>query len=81
MMKRAITILPPLCALLVFGACAAKRHVRVAPLFADDPYWTQVAPKEESTVLVTEGDLQRNYSPIARIFVDSVGWDKNLSFT
>jgi hypothetical protein len=58
----------------------AQRHVRVAPLFADDPYWARVAPKPETAVLVTEGDLQRKYRPIARIFVDSVGTDKSLSF-
>jgi uncharacterized protein YbjQ (UPF0145 family) len=79
-MKRAITMLPALCALLFLGACAAQRHVRVAPLFADDAHWAQVAPKDESAVLVTEGDLQRKYRSIARIFVESVGRDKNLSF-
>lgn len=55
-------------------------HVRIAPVFADDSYWARVAPKDGSTVLVTEGDLQRKYRPIARIFVDSVGRDKNISF-
>jgi hypothetical protein len=79
-MKQAIALLSVLCALVFLAACAAQRHVRVAPLFADDPYWARVAPKDESAVLVTEGDLQRKYRPIARIFVDSVGRDKSLSF-
>ena len=79
-MKRTIAMLPMLCALLFLVACVAQRYVRVAPLFADDPYWAKVAPKPESAVLVTEGDLQRKYRPIARIFVDSEGWDKSLSF-
>jgi hypothetical protein len=60
--------------------CVAQRNVRVAPLFADDPYWTQVKPKDEAQVLVTEGDLRRKYRPIARIFVDSVGTEKELTF-
>jgi len=44
--------------------CAAACHVRIAPVFADDPYWAHVAPKDKFTVLVTEGDLQRKYRPI-----------------
>ena len=79
-MNRTTSILALLCALVFFAACAAQRHVRVAPLFADDPYWTRITPKLESTVLVTEGDLRRKYRPIARIFVDSVGIDKSISF-
>ena len=67
-------------ALCLFTACMAERHVRVAPLFADDPYWTKVVPKIDSNVLVTEGDLHRRYRPIARIFVDSAGRDKSVSF-
>jgi hypothetical protein len=65
---------------LAFASCVATRHVRVAPLFADDPYWSAVVPKGESDVLVTEGDLQRKYHPIARLFVDSTGTDQNISF-
>ena len=80
-MRRTITMSALVCALMLLASCAAHRNVRVAPLFADDPYWTQVAPKAESALVVTEGDLQRKYRPIARIFIDSVGWDKNLSFT
>ena len=79
-MKRTIALLAVLSVLAVLAACAAQRHVRVAPLFADDPYWVRVAPKPESAVLVSEGDLQRKHRPIARIFVDSVGTDKSLSF-
>ncbi len=69
-----------LCALAFFTSCAAERNVRVAPLYADDPYWSQVTPKPNSAVFVTEGDLKRKYRPIARIIVDSVGGDKSLSF-
>lgn len=79
-MKQSIALLSVLCALVFLAACAAPRHARVAPLFADDPYWSRVDPKHESAVLVTEGDLQRRYRPIAKIFVDSVGRDKSLSF-
>lgn len=68
-------------ALPLASACAAKRYVRVAPLYADDPYWTHVIPKPDSAVLVTEGDLERKYRPIARVFVESVGTDKNISFS
>jgi hypothetical protein len=79
-MNRLIVMLFLLCPLLFLSACMATRHVRVAPFYADDPYWTQVTPKPESAVLVTEGDLQRKYRPIARIFIDSVGRDIDLSF-
>jgi len=80
-MKRTIAMLFVLCSLGLLVACVAQRHVRVAPLFADDPYWARVAPKPETAVLVTEGDLQRKYRTIARIFVDSVGRDKSFSFS
>lgn len=64
---------------LILG-CAAKREVRIAPLYADDPYWTHVIPKADSAVLVTEGDLHQKYTPIARLFVESTGRDKGRSF-
>ncbi len=73
-------ILPVLCALVFLEACTAPRNVRVAPLFADDPYWAHVAPKQESEVFVTEGDLQRKYRPIAKIFVESKGKKLTHSF-
>lgn len=80
-MKSTMALASVLCILMFFGSCAARRNVRVARLFADDPYWAQVLPtKDESKVLVTEGDLHRKYHPIAQIFVDSVGWKKELSF-
>jgi hypothetical protein len=69
-----------LASLTLLASCAAKREVRVAPLFADEPYWTTVVAKPEKDVLVTEGDLQRKYRPIARIFVESVGTNKSVSF-
>lgn len=79
-MKHRTAVLALLYIVALLVGCTAARHVRVAPLFADDPYWGQVAPKDASTVLVTEGNLKRNCRPIARIFVDSVGSDKNISF-
>jgi hypothetical protein len=79
-MKRIVIVWALACVLMLLVACAAHRNVRIAPLFADDTYWTQVVPKPESVVLVTEGDIRRKYRPIARIFVDSIGRDKNLSF-
>ena len=66
-------------ALLVLLACSAPRNVRVAPLFADDPYWSSVKPRLPSEVIVTEGDLIRKYRPIARILVDSVGRDRSVT--
>jgi hypothetical protein len=65
---------------LAFVGCAARRHVRVAPLFVDDAYWSQVTPKKESEVIVTEGDLKRKYKPIATVFVDSIGREPDISF-
>lgn len=59
--------------------CVAARHVRVAPLFADDPYWSRAKPRPPSEVIVTEGDLLREYRPIARIIVDSVGSDRSIT--
>ncbi len=78
-MKRRIG-LAVICATTLLVGCAAARHVRTAPLFADDQYWERVVPKDKSAVLVTEGDLQRKYRPIAKIYVESVGRDKNISF-
>jgi hypothetical protein len=65
---------------LVMVGCAARRNARIAPLYADDPYWQQYVAKAPSEVLVTEGDLRKKYRPIARIFVDSSGTEKSLSF-
>lgn len=80
-MKSNMALATVLCVLMLSTSCTARRNVRVARLLADDPYWAQALPtKDESTVLVTEGDLQRKYHPIARIFVDSVGWKKEVSF-
>ena len=69
-----------LMAMALGGCLAAKRHVRVAPLFADDVYWTHVTEKPISEVMITEGDLKRKYKPIAKIFVDSIGTDPSISF-
>jgi hypothetical protein len=79
-MRQATIVISVLCVALLLKGCTAPRHVRIAPLFADDPYWSHVTPKPESAVLVTEGDLKRKYRPIAKIFIDSVGRDINLSF-
>jgi hypothetical protein len=60
MLTRRLVPLLLLCGLAVAG-CAAPRNVRVAPLYADDPYWHKVAQKQAERVLVTEGDLRRKY--------------------
>jgi hypothetical protein len=78
-MKRILVVLLLVC-LVVFVGCAAKRRVRVAPLYADDPYWAQVEKRPIDGIIVTEGDLRRKYTPIAKIFVESVGWKKEISF-
>jgi hypothetical protein len=79
-MRKKLLLAAILLPLGLFG-CAVKRQVRVAPMYADDPYWATVVPKPDSAVLVTEGDLQRKYRPIARVFVESVGSDKGRSFS
>jgi len=77
-MKKTLLIL--MAVALVGCMVPAKRHVRVAPLFADDVYWTHVTEKPVSEVMITEGDLKRKYKPIAKIFVDSIGTDPSISF-
>lgn len=78
-LTRTAAILSLLCTLVLIAACASPRNVRVAPLFADDPYWQRITPKPTTAILVTEGGLLRKYRPIARIFVDSVGDDRTIS--
>jgi len=65
---------------MLFCGCVASRNVRVARLYADDPIWQTLSPKDPNEVIITEGDLKRKYKPIAKIFIDSVGSKVEISF-
>ena len=66
--------------LTLLASCnTAKRHVSVAPRFADDPYWSSIVEKKRDEVFMTDGDLRRSYTVIAVITVESTGTEREIS--
>ena len=69
-----------LCLLLL--GCAGVPTTRVRPYSWDDPYWKAeiYESKDPESVIVTEGDLYRNYREIATIYTEGRPKDKQEAF-
>ena len=67
---------------LLFFGCTGIPTTQVRPYSWDDPYWQ--APNYESkdpeSVIVTEGDLTRNYREVATIYTEGRPKDKQEVF-
>ena len=73
--------IPFLCLLLL--GCAGVPTSRVRPYSWDDPYWQaeNYKSKDPESVIVTEGDLTRNYREVATIFTEGRPKNKEEAFT
>ena len=72
------TYLPFTILCLLFLGCAGKPSTVISPYSWDDPYWKaqNYESRDPQNVIVTEGDLQRNYREVATIFTE--GGPKDL---
>jgi hypothetical protein len=72
----------PLLSLLLSG-CAGSPTTRISPYSWDDPYWKaeNYESKEPESVIVTEGDLERNYREVATIYTEGRPKDKQEAFS
>jgi hypothetical protein len=68
----------PLLSLLLSG-CAGVPTTRVSPYSWDDSYWKaqNYESKDPESVIITEGDLQRNYREVATICTEGGPKDKD----
>ena len=57
---------------LLFFGCAANSTAVISPYSWDDPYWKaqNYESKDPENVIVTEGDLTRNYREVAKIYTE-----------
>ena len=69
-----------LCLLLL--GCAGVPTAVVSPYSWDDPYWKaeNYESKEPESVIVTEGDLTRNYREVATIYTEGRPKNKEEAF-
>ena len=74
------SLLPFLCLLLL--GCAGGPTARVSPYSWNDPYWKaeNYESKDRESVIVTEGDLTRNYREVATIRTEGGPRDKQEAF-
>ena len=74
-------LLPFLC--LLFLGCAGSPTTRVRPYSWDDPYWKaqNYESKDPESVIITEGDLQRNYREVATIHTEGGPKDQEEAFS
>ena len=67
-------VLDSLLPLLLFllPGCAGNPTIVVSPYSWDDPYWKaqNYESKDPENVIVTEGDLTRNYREVAKIYTE-----------
>ena len=68
--------------LLLWG-CAGNPTTVVSPYSWDDPYWQaqNYESKDPESVIVTEGDLTRNYREVATIYTEGGPKDKEEAFS
>ena len=68
---------------LLFFGCAGSPTTRVSPYSWDDPYWKAQnhESKDPENVIVTEGDLERNYREVAKIYTEGGPKDKEEAFS
>ena len=67
---------------LLFLGCTGIPTTRVRPYSWDDPYWKaeNYESKDPESVIVTEGDLTRNYREVATIHTEGRPKDKQEAF-
>lgn len=72
----------PLLSLLVSG-CAGSPTTVVSPYSWDDPYWKAeiYESKNPESVIVTEGDLDRYYREVAKIYTEGRPKNKEEAFS
>ena len=68
---------------LLFLGCAGVPTTRVRPYSWDDPYWKAeiYESKDPKSVIVTEGDLYRNYREMATIYTEGRPKNKEEAFS
>ena len=76
------TYLPFTFLCLLFLGCAGKPTTVISPYSWDDPYWKaqNYESRDPQNVIVTEGDLQRNYREVAKIYTEGGPKDKEEAF-
>ena len=67
---------------LVFLGCAGSPTTVISPYSWDDPYWKaeNYESKDPESVIVTEGDLVKDYKEVARIYTEGGPKDKEEAF-
>ena len=67
---------------LLFLGCAGSPTIVISPYAWDDPYWKaeNYESKDPKSVIVTEGDLQRSYKEVARIYTEGGPKDNEEAF-
>ncbi|MDC1005353.1 hypothetical protein OAQ34_06990 [Opitutales bacterium] len=68
---------------LFFLGCAGSPTTGIKPYSWDDPYWKaeNYQSKDPESVLLTEGDLERNYREVARIYTEGGPKNKEEAFS
>ena len=67
---------------LLFFGCSVNPTTVVSPYSWDDPYWKaqNYESKDPESVIVTEGDLYRNYREMATVCTEGDPKDKQEAF-
>ena len=68
---------------LLFLGCAGIPTTVISPYSWDDPYWKaeNYESKDPESVMVTEGDLVKDYKEVARIYTEGRPKDKEEAFS
>ena len=68
---------------MLLSGCAGSPTTRVSPYSWEDPYWQaqNYESKDPESVIVTEGDLDRYYREVARIYTEGGPKDKQEAFS
>ena len=68
---------------LLFPSCAGNPTTVISPYSWDDPCWKteNYESKDPENVIVTEGDLQRSYKEVVRIYTEGGPKDKEKAFS
>ena len=68
---------------LLFLGCAGSTTTVISPYSWDDPYWKaeNYESKDPESVIVTEGDLVKDYKEVARIYTEGGPKDKEEAFS
>ena len=64
-------------------SCAGSLTTVIIPYSWDNPYWKaeNYESKNPETIIVTEGDLERNYREVATIYTEGGPKDKEEAFS